>query len=44
MAGLRYLSKVKRGLGLDFGAHFQHDFSKKCALFNTLLMGKVSKS
>ena len=29
MAVLRYLLKVKKGLGLAFGAHFQHDFSIK---------------
>ena len=28
MAVLGYLSKLKRGLGLAFGAHFLHDFSK----------------
>ena len=41
MAVLRLLPKVKRGMGLAFGAHFLHDFSKKCALFNTLSMDKV---
>ena len=29
MAVLGYLKKLKRGLGLAFGAHFQHDFSIK---------------
>ena len=29
MAVLGYLAKLKRGLGLAFGAHFQHDFSMK---------------
>ena len=27
MAVLGYLPKLKVGLGLAFGAHFQHDFS-----------------
>ena len=29
MAVLDYLAKLKRGLGIAFGAHFLHDFSKK---------------
>ena len=29
MAVLGYLPKLKGGLGLAFGAHFLHDFSKK---------------
>ena len=29
MAVLGYLAKLKRDLGLVFGAHFQHDFSIK---------------
>ena len=29
MAVLGYLSKLKRGLGLAFGAHFLHNFSIK---------------
>ena len=29
MAVLAYLAKLKRGLGLAFGAHFLHCFSKK---------------
>ena len=29
MAVLGYLAKLKRGLGLEFGAHTLHDFSKK---------------
>ena len=28
MTLLDYLLKLKRGLGLAFGAYFQHDFSK----------------
>ena len=32
MAALGYLAKLKRGLGLAFGAHFQHDFSIKMFL------------
>ena len=31
-------------VGLGFGAHFVHDFSRKMFLFNTLSMGKVSMS
>ena len=30
---LGYLAKLKRDLGLAFGAHFQHDFSIKMFLF-----------
>ena len=26
----------KKGLGLAFGAHFLHDFSIKCSLFNNV--------
>ena len=37
MAVLGYFTKLKRGLGLAFGAHFLHDFS-----INTLLTDKVS--
>ena len=38
-----YLPKWKRDLELAFGGHFLHDFStKKCSLFNTLSMDKVS--
>ena len=29
-------SKVKKGLGLGFSAHFLYDFSIKISLFNTL--------
>ena len=29
MTVLSYLAKLKRGLGLAFGAHFLHDFSIK---------------
>ena len=29
MAVLEYLPKLKKGLGLTFGAHFQHNFSNK---------------
>ena len=32
MAVLGYLAKLKRDLGLAFGAHFQHDFSIKMFL------------
>ena len=40
MAVLGYLPKLKRGLGLAFGAHFLFDFS----INNTLSMDKVSMS
>ena len=29
MAVFGYLAKLKRDLGLAFGAHFQHDFSRE---------------
>ena len=32
MAVFGYLAKLKRDLGLAFGAHFQHDFSIKMFL------------
>ena len=32
MVVLRYLAKLKRGLGLAFGAHFLHDVSMKVFL------------
>ena len=41
MAVLGYLAKLKRVLGLAFGAHFLHDFSIKISVFNTLSMDKV---
>ena len=44
MAVLGYLPKRKMSLGLAFGAHFLHDFSKKGSLFNTPSMDKVSMS
>ena len=44
MVVLGYLAKLKRGLELAFGAHFLHDFPKKCSVFNTLSMEKVSMS
>ena len=44
MAVLAYIAKLKRGLGLAFDAHFLHDFSKKCLLFDTLIMDKISIS
>ena len=44
MAVLGYLAKLKRGLGLAFGAHFLYDLSTKCPLFNSLSMDKVSMS
>ena len=33
MAVLGYLAKLKRGLGLAFGAHFLHDFLIKNVLY-----------
>ena len=43
VAVLKYLPKVKRSLGLAFGAHFLHDFSIK--FFSvTLSMDKISMS
>ena len=44
MAVSDYLAKLERGLWLAFGAHFLHDFSMKCSVFNTLSMDKVSMS
>ena len=43
MAVLGYLAKLKRGLGLAFGAYFLHDFSIKIFLIS-LSMDKVSMS
>ena len=43
MAILRYSTKLKRGLGLAFDAHFLDKFTiKRCSLFTTLSMHKVS--
>ena len=44
MTVLGYLAKLKRGLGLAFDSYFLHDFFKKCSLFNSILMDKVSMS
>ena len=44
MAVLRYLEKLKRGLGLAFGAYFLHEFHIKFLVFNTLSIDKVLKS
>ena len=44
MVVLGYLAKLKRDLGLAFGTHFQHDFSIKKSILNTLSMDKVSMS
>ena len=44
MSVLSYLAKLKRDLGLTFGAYFLHDFSIKCSVFNTLSMDQVSMS
>ena len=43
MAVLGYLPKLKRGLGLAFGALFWHNFSIKM-LLNTLSMDEVTMS
>ena len=42
VSALGYLAKLKRGLGLTFGAHLLHDFFIK--MFRTLSMDKVSMS
>ena len=44
MAVLGYLAKLKKGLGVAFGAHFLHDFSIKSSLFSSSSMDKVSMS
>ena len=45
MAVLGYLSKLNRGFGLAFGAHFRYVFfSMQCSLFNCLSIDKVSMS
>ena len=44
MAVLDYLPKLNRGLGLVLGAHFLHDFSLKCSLFNNVSMNEISMS
>ena len=41
MPVLGYLGKLKRDLGLVFGAHFLHDFPIEIFLFNNLSMDKV---
>ena len=40
MAVLSYLAKLKRGLVLAFGAHFQHDFSIKMFLIEYSINGQ----
>ena len=35
-------TKIKKGSGIAFNAHFQYDFSIKLFLFDTLSMDKVS--
>ena len=40
MAVLGYLAKLKRDLGLAFGAHFQHDFSIKMLLIEYSVNGQ----
>ena len=39
-----FFSKIKKGSGITFGAHFLHDFFIKMFVFNTLTMDKVSVS
>ena len=41
---LGYMAKLKRSLGLAFGAHFLHDFPINFSLFNIISMDKVSIS
>ena len=40
MAVLGYLVKLKKDLGLVFGAHFQHDFSVKMFLIECSINGQ----
>ena len=40
MAVLGYLAKLKRDLGLTFGAYFQHDFSIKMFLIEYDINGQ----
>ena len=42
MAVVGHLEKLKRDMGLAFGAHFLNDFSIKMFLFNTLSVDKIS--
>ena len=42
MAVLDYLPRLKRDLGLAFGAQFDMNFPLKCSLFNALSKDKVS--
>ena len=45
MVVLGYFPKLKRNLGLAFGAHFLHDFPIKMFLiFNNLSMDNISMS
>ena len=44
MVVLGYLAKLKRGLGLAFGAHFLHDFPIKIYHIILLSINKVSMS
>ena len=39
MTVLSYLAKLKRGVGLAFGAHFVHDFSMKMFLIEFPING-----
>ena len=41
MAVLGYLAKLKRDLGLAFGAHFQHDFSIEMFLIKYSVNGQI---
>ena len=40
-AVLGYLTKLKKGLGLAFGAHFLHDFSIKMFLIQLSINGQM---
>ena len=42
MAVLGYLTKLKRDLGLAFGAYLQHDFSIKMFLIEYAINGQSS--
>ena len=44
MAVLGYFAKLKMDLRLAFGAHFLHNFSIKCSVFNTLSVDNFSMS
>ena len=43
MAALRYLTKLKGGLGIALGEHFLHDFSKKMSKCPYLILSLWTK-